>query len=86
MAFLVRCIKAVDVCIVFQACICDIDSAIQTGYPKRLLHKLYLRKGQCFYHLKQNDEALKGTFKMNTHVKVMPYEMINRLECFKLDF
>ena len=37
---------------------------MQCGYPKRLLHKLYLRKGQCFYHLKENDEALKGTLKI----------------------
>ena len=72
--------QAVGVCIVLQCCICDIDSAVQTGYPKQLLHKLYLRKGQCFYHLKQNDEALKGTFKINTRVKVTSYEMRNRPE------
>ena len=51
-----------DILVIFQCCISDIDNAIQCGYPKHLVHKLYVRKGQCYYHLHEYDESLKGNY------------------------
>ncbi|XP_046603722.1 SET and MYND domain-containing protein 4-like [Neodiprion virginianus] len=36
----------------FKDCLKDIDLAINIGYPKKLLYKLYIRNAQCYIKLK----------------------------------
>lgn len=41
----------------FQLCIQDVENAMQHGYPKNMLYKLYDRKGKCYMGLKQYKAA-----------------------------
>lgn len=38
-------------------CLKDIDLAIKIGYPRKLLHKLYMRSAQCYVKLKNRPKA-----------------------------
>ncbi|KAL4224479.1 hypothetical protein ACF0H5_015180 [Mactra antiquata] len=46
----------------YKACLLDIQSALDYGYPESLRHKLYDRRGKCHYQL-NNEEEAKQAFK-----------------------
>lgn len=44
----------------FKECVADVNLAFQLGYPPELAYKLHERKGKCFVHLDQKEEALES--------------------------
>ena len=62
-SFLKRIIQRYDEIINFEIYLInfrDIQRALNCGYPKDMLHKLYERKGKCFTKLKQYQNADKA--------------------------
>ncbi|XP_069082234.1 SET and MYND domain-containing protein 4 isoform X1 [Pleurodeles waltl] len=43
----------------FEVCLEDIERALESGYPKRLQHKVLMRKADCLLHLGRCQEAIE---------------------------
>ncbi|GLV36666.1 SET and MYND domain containing class 4 member 1 [Carabus blaptoides fortunei] len=53
----------------YQSCVQDLETCLQTNYPKDLFHKLYLRLASCYVKLHVLDKSVETLQKLKDYLK-----------------
>ncbi|KAK3911325.1 Annexin B9 [Frankliniella fusca] len=64
----------------YEACLCDIKQAFQTGYPEELRYKLLERQVKCCLNLGRKIEAASALKELEAQLKKEPEEKQNQHE------
>ena len=51
--------RKLNYALLYRLCLKDIELALESGYPKKLRHKLYQRHAKCLCEMYRFSEALK---------------------------
>jgi len=64
----------------FTDCLSDIDVAIDNGFPREKVWKLYVRKGEALYHLERYKESIKALKQALVYLANDSIEQCNKIK------